>query len=337
MNIGMNAPYTLTRTRPVLLLLTALILATTVYAAENVPSRHNQQVLQFMVIGDWGMQGAPTQRHVAEQMDSLAAKNGIDFIVSTGDNFYPFGVRNVTDPLWQRNFEAVYSLPHIKDIPWYVTLGNHDYFGNFQAEIDYGKDHPNWILPTNYYVRDFKLGKDRSARFIFLDSSPYLRDYRQHPGLYHDIDRQDPDTETRWLKQQLDDDAPTWKLVFAHHPLYTSGAHGDITEIIQAWSGLFQRYHVNAYFAGHDHHLEHIRHSGTTNYFISGGGGARTRRVTMTHDSLFADSSHGFAHVILDQNCMQVRFIDDQGTELYRTVIPASPSVSCAADKQLMQ
>lgn len=320
-----------------LLWITWLLLAGGVYAGTASPQRHSQQVLQFIVIGDWGMQGAPAQRRVAEQMDRLAAKADIDFIVSTGDNFYPFGVRNVSDLLWRRSFEAVYSLPHMKDIPWYVTLGNHDYFGNFQAEIDYGREHANWILPSNYYARDFKLGKNQQARLIFLDSSPYLKEYREHPELYHEIDRRDPDTETRWLKQQLDDNKPVWKLVFAHHPLYTSGAHGNISELIRAWSGLFQRYHVNAYFAGHDHHLEHIRTSGITQYFISGGGGARTRRVVKIADSVFVQSAHGFAHVLLDQNCMQVRFINDQGAELYRTVIPAASPGSCETDKNLIQ
>ena len=78
-----------------LLLLLGLLLSSLTQAADN-----NRQVLQFIVIGDWGMQGAPAQRRVAEQMDRLAATTGIDFIVSTGDNFYPFGVRNTNDPLW---------------------------------------------------------------------------------------------------------------------------------------------------------------------------------------------------------------------------------------------
>ena len=333
----MNNTGTTKRPWLTLLLLSWALLVNAAHAAGLPLPRHNNQLLQFIVIGDWGMQGAPTQRRVAEQMDKLAAKAGIDFIVSAGDNFYPFGVTSVSDPLWQRSFEEVYSLPHIKDTRWYVTLGNHDYFGNYQAEIDYGQNHPNWILPANFYARDFKLGGKRLLRLLFLDSSPYFKEYREHPGLYHDIDRRDPDAETHWLQQQLADNTPTWKIVIAHHPLYTSGAHGNNDELIGAWDGLFHQYHVNAYFAGHDHQLEHIRTSGVTNYFISGGGGARTRRVAKIPESLFADSSHGFAHVILDRNCMQVRFINDEGAKLYQTIIPATAAASCRTDKNLMQ
>jgi len=303
--------------------------------AVQIPRDHSS--LQFIVMGDWGMQGAPAQMLVAKQMDILAATTKIDFIVTTGDNFYPFGVKTVDDPLWGKNFEAVYSLPHIKDIPWYVTLGNHDYFGDYHAQIEYGKTHPNWILPAEYYAKDFKLGNKLLARFIFADSNPYLHEYQKQPGQYHGIDREDPPIQTKWLEKQLRDKAPTWKIVIAHHPLYTSGAHGNINELIQAWSGLFEQYGVNAYFAGHDHHLEHLRPAGVTNYFISGGGGARIRRVLQIPDSLFVQSSHGFAHVILDQSCMQVRFINAVGDELYRTAFPVRSELSCKSDKNLIK
>ena len=314
-------------------LMTGLLLYGCNKVNESVQLPRNHASLQFIVMGDWGMQGAPAQVQVARQMDNLAAKTTIDFIVTTGDNFYPFGVNSVDDPLWQKNFEAVYSLPHIRDIPWYLTLGNHDYFGDYQAEIDYGKTHPNWILPAEYYAKDFKLGNNLLARLIFADSNPYINEYRDHPGQYHGIDREDPEVQTKWLEQQLKNNVPTWKIVIAHHPLYTSGAHGNINELIQAWSELFQRYTVNAYFAGHDHHLEHLRSTGTTNFFITGGGGARVRRVMQIPGSLFVQSIHGFAHVMLDQTCMTVRFINADGEEVYRTVFPARPVLSCNSEK----
>ena len=173
--------------------------------------------------------------------------------------------------------------------------------------------HPNWILPANYYVRDFELGNNGLARLLFADSNPYLTEYQERPELYHGIKRVDPKQETQWLTKQLSDKKPTWRIVFAHHPLYTSGAHGNIYDLVLAWSGLFEQYRVNAYFAGHDHQLEQIKLTGVTNYFISGGGGASTRRVARMPGSLFVASSHGFAYVKLDASCMQVSFINQGG------------------------
>ena len=288
-----------------------------------------QESLQFIVIGDWGMQGNDDQKQVALQMEKLAADGRIDFIVTTGDNFYPVGVKSVDDPLWQKNFEEIYSLRYLKSIPWYVTLGNHDYFGDFQAEIAYAKDHPRWILPATHYSRDFKSGGRTLAKLLFLDSSPYLVEYQRRPDLYHHVDTQDPVKQTEWLTRELDDNSPTWKLVFAHHPLFTSGAHGNTGELIEAWSGILSEYNVDAYFAGHDHHLEHIKTEGPTHFFISGGGGAGTRRVGKGEYTLFSLSTHGIAHVILDHSCMRVRFIDKLGEEIYKTDIPSTDTDSC--------
>lgn len=318
--------------KPTTRIISSLLLFLLLSAAcvgQTTQTSPGQQSIQFIVIGDWGMQGNEDQKQVALQMDRLAAKFSIDFIVTTGDNFYPFGVQSTDDPLWQTNYEDVYSLPHIKEIPWYVTLGNHDYFGDFQAEIAYAKEHAKWILPTNYYAKDIISNNKHLVKMLFVDSNPYIHEYLNRPDLYHHIETQDTDKQTKWLKKEISDDSPIWKIIFAHHPLYTSGAHGETVELKQAWAGLFKQYNVHAYFSGHDHHLEHIKTAGPTHYFISGGGGAGIRRVGSSTHTLFSLSSHGFAHVVLDQLCMRVRFINQKGEELYRTVIPSILALSC--------
>ena len=313
-----------------LILSLILLTGTLACSGQATQSTTERQSLEFIVIGDWGMQGNATQVQIAQQMEQLAATYTIDFIVTTGDNFYPLGVKTADDPAWQKNYESVYALPHIKDIPWYITLGNHDYFGEFQAEIDYARQHPRWILPANYHARDFMRNDKLLARMLFVDSNPYLKEYLARPDLYHHVNEQDSAAQTAWIEKQLNDDQPVWKLLFAHHPLYSSGEHGDTVELIQGWTGLFEQYHVDAYFAGHDHHLEHIKPPAATHYFISGGGGATIRHVGQGPHTLYSVSSHGFAHVTLDATCMRVRFINAEGTELYQTAIAATPAMSCA-------
>ncbi|MFQ5660284.1 MAG: purple acid phosphatase family protein [Gammaproteobacteria bacterium] len=299
-------------------------------AAEAMDSaRSDAQRLQFIVIGDWGMRGSRHQRQVATQMERLAASTPVDFIVSTGDNFYPKGVNSTDDPKWQSNFENVYALPHLKAIPWYVVLGNHDYLGDFRAEIDYGRHHANWILKHNYYEAEFNLGRDATVQLLFLDTNSFIKKYRNRPDIYHHIESQDTVAQLAWLEKKLTESRHLWRLAFGHHPVFSSGRHGDTDDLKAVLPGLFSRYGVNAYFAGHDHHLEHIKADGPTHYFISGGGGAWTRAVKRSAHSRFSQRSLGFAHVLLDRRCLRVRFINADGEELYRTAIPARAVIEC--------
>lgn len=79
-----------------------------------------------MAIGDWG-QGVPSQQDVAWAMAEWAEQQHIDFIVTAGDNFYPKGIHSVDDIQWTWKWYNVYYNDSIKDMDWYVTVGNHDY------------------------------------------------------------------------------------------------------------------------------------------------------------------------------------------------------------------
>jgi 3',5'-cyclic AMP phosphodiesterase CpdA len=46
---------------------------------------------------------------------------------------------------------------------------------------------------------------------------------------------------------------PTWLLVAGHYPVVSRGQHGDISELKTYLLPLLEKYHVHAYFCGHDH------------------------------------------------------------------------------------
>src|SRR5436190_9727127 len=54
--------------------------------------------LNFIVMGDWGRNGADHQKEVAVQMGKTATEIISEFTISTGDNFYPSGVISEFDP-----------------------------------------------------------------------------------------------------------------------------------------------------------------------------------------------------------------------------------------------
>lgn len=272
--------------------------------------------LSFLIIGDWGRQGDRTQKRVAAAMDAVAARTPVDFIVSTGDNIYPAGVKSPDDPLWRKTFEEVYDLPHLKALPWYVSLGNHDYLGDVRAEIAYGGIHPRWHLPAAYYQHSFPAGGSL-AQLFFLDTNAFIGSYRARPDRYHRIDATDPDEQLEWLRRRLRESGAVWKIVIGHHPVYSSGFHGDTEELMALLPPLFRQYGVQAYFCGHDHDLEYYRPEGGTAYIVSGGGSGH-RWLWPRRGSRFSAATEGFVHVALDRDSMTARFYDDRGRELYR-------------------
>ncbi len=64
-------------------------------------------------VGDWG-RGPGQKEHdnqtaVAQLMDRVAAAQPVEFIVSTGDNFYPNGLTSYKDPAFTDTFTKTYS------------------------------------------------------------------------------------------------------------------------------------------------------------------------------------------------------------------------------------
>lgn len=53
------------------------------------------------------------------QMGYVGKKLGIDFVISTGDNFYDYGLKGVNDRAFRRSFTNVYTAKSLQK-PWYT-------------------------------------------------------------------------------------------------------------------------------------------------------------------------------------------------------------------------
>ncbi|KAK2513738.1 hypothetical protein Q9966_016057 [Columba livia] len=132
--------------------------------------------VQFLVVGDWGGIPEPpfaTPREVATAaaMGRAATELGADFVLALGDNFYYKGVRDEWDPRFQDTFERVFSVPGLRDLPWFVLAGNHDHAGNVTAQMAYGRHSPRWHFPHYFYSLRLSLpGTNASARLLLLDT-----------------------------------------------------------------------------------------------------------------------------------------------------------------------
>ncbi|EYU21854.1 hypothetical protein MIMGU_mgv1a0097862mg, partial [Erythranthe guttata] len=65
--------------------------------------------LTFLVVGDWGRRGDFNQSQVAFQMGKIGDELDIDFVVSTGDNFYDNGLNGEDDSNFLESFSNIYT------------------------------------------------------------------------------------------------------------------------------------------------------------------------------------------------------------------------------------
>jgi len=270
-----------------------------------------KKALNFFVISDWGWSGGKDQQLVADGMVKQAEINDPQFIVSCGDNFQIAGVASTQDPLWKNNFEDVYKNVALQ-IDWYPVLGNHDYKGNTQAQIDYSNISRRWHMPAHYYSIVRKINDSISARLIFLDTPPLVEVYHKKGG-YPDIEKQDTAQQMKWLANELAS-KEQWKLVFGHHPVYSaSDKHGNTAEMIQRVKPLLEKYNAQFYFCGHDHDFQHLREKGKNVDYVVTGTGGEPRPSSKNELSLFSNSTPGFSEVTFHADSIRVVFMGANG------------------------
>ena len=278
--------------------------------------------LSFLVVGDWGRQGEALQRAVAAAMARAAQALDIEGVISTGDNIYPNGVASTRDPLWRTSFEAVYAA-HALQVEWWVVLGNHDYRGNPQAQVDYSGISRRWRLPSRYYTKVFAVDDTTQLQVWFLDTSPFIASYRAEPDKYGDVAAQDTAAQRRWLDSTLAASRAPWKLVVGHHHIYSGGKRGTNADLEGFLVPRLRRWGVAAYVNGHEHVLQHIVRpdAPTPHYFISGAG-SEVRAPGSAAGTRYAEGRSGFLALSFTAGTLQAQFVDFTGQVRYRTTVP---------------
>ncbi len=277
-------------------------------------------MLSFLVLGDWGRRGSDAQRAVATGMARAARRYNIDFVLSTGDNFYEHGVESIHDAHWCESFDAVYDDPALH-VPWYATLGNHDHEGSVRAQIAYARRDVRWRLPDRYYSVNKQIDARTHAQFVVLDTTPFAEvDQRAA------VDREsygtayDPTLQSYWLRHMLAPSRSAWRIVVGHHPIRSAGSfHGDTPALRNQVDPLLRQYGVQTYFNGHEHDLQHLAEDGL--HYVVSGAGSETRPAGTGPHSRFSRSTLGFAAVTLHPDVMELRFCDAEGTVCYETTI----------------
>jgi tartrate-resistant acid phosphatase type 5 len=262
-----------------------LFLAVGVYADVN-----------FISVGDWG--GASlggyqlkNAQNVAVSMYNISNTSLSKFVINTGDNFYYCGIQDIHDPQITEDYVSLFG--HI-NLPWYNSLGNHDYGFKPEAQINLSSVIKNWIMDDRYYWH--KLVYDEATiNLIALDTNPCVNDYRGNdrakwdpcnfefptcgpiPGecfFHQNIISQECKPQLLWLKDVLSKiPNDEWIIIFGHHP-----AQEINTEDFQT---LLDSPNVHLYLNGHVHSLQHYSINGNAKYITTGAGS-----MVVPHDDL---------------------------------------------------
>jgi Calcineurin-like phosphoesterase len=204
----------------------------------TLPNRDGS--LKFCVLGDFGT-GEKTQYELAEQMVALHDRFKYPLVILVGDNLY--GSERPQD--FQKKFEIPYKPLLDRGVKFYASLGNHD-----AREQRYYK---LFNMDGKLY---YSFSPKPDVRFFALESTYPVPE------------------QIQWLENELMAATNKWKVVFFHHPLYSSGdRHGSDLRLREVLEPLFLKYNVSVVLTGHDHFYERVQPQKGITYFVVGSGG----------------------------------------------------------------
>ena len=205
----------------------------------QMPNREGS--FKFAVLGDFGT-ASRWQYELGAQMVKTHKTFPFEIVLMVGDNIY--GTERPQD--YVTKFEKPYKALLDAKVKFQAALGNHDdpnqrFYKHFNMD---GK---------RYY--SFKAPK-QNVRLVALEST-----YPQPEQI-------------AWVEKELKESTEDWKIMFFHHPLYSSGGrHGSDIQLRETLEPLFLQHNVSVVFAGHDHFYERIKPQKGIVHFVAGSGG----------------------------------------------------------------
>lgn len=206
--------------------------------------------LKFAVIGDSG-QWSTAQRQTAARLASERDDFKFDFVLMLGDNNYGDG----SPESYQRRFEEPFKPLLDAGVKFYASRGNHD-LG------------PQWEYPH------FNMGGQRY--YTFQKTSGVLPPLVGDRVQFFAIDSVDlDDGQLSWLDRQLSESKAHWKIVFFHHPIYSSGRYAISSAARRSTlEHVLIEHQVDVVFAGHEHMYERMAPQSGVMYFVVGAAGS---------------------------------------------------------------
>lgn len=267
----------------------------------------SQPLFRFAAIGDYGRWYTGGEALVSDMIHRWNP----DFIITLGDNNYEHGADSTIDSnIGQYYHDFIYPYSGIfgNGSPYnrfFPSLGNHDWLTNS-------------ALP---YLNYFQLpGNERYYDFIRANCHFFV--------INSDINEPDGITPNSqqyyWLQNKMLTSVSRFKIVYFHHPPYSSGQHGNNYNM--RWK--FKQWGATAVLCGHEHNYERLVDSTGLTYFINGLGGKDWRQFsTIVPESRFRfTGNYGAMLVTVYNDSINFRFyavpdsLKDDTTIIYHPI-----------------
>ena len=241
----------------------------------------------LLVVGDWGS-GTAEQEEIASQMESYAASNAVQAILTTGDNFY----LDDADQMMQ-----TFGWAEEAGIEFWLTWGNHDVESSDRIEA------VNEVFDTPPRWATISWGE---MSILILDSN--------------DVDSQ---AQLTYLEAEMERiQVPT--IVVVHHPPYSCSDHLGGESVRDEWLPRFDE-DVVLVLSGHAHNYQRFEADGLP-LIVSGGGGQALQNLSACPpdhpDLLVGEETFHFLILSQDTTSLTVVAVDQAGETIDELAVP---------------
>ncbi|MCA9800211.1 MAG: metallophosphoesterase [Cyanobacteria bacterium HKST-UBA04] len=248
----------------------------------NLVTDKESQRLRFVAFGDSGT-GSVEQWKLAGQMEHLNKFYPFSLMLMLGDNIYPnggqfykYGAKRFREPYLNLYKGGVRLMP---------VLGDRDVaLGYSKPMLDY------YGMPASYY--DYTVGP---VHFFAIDTNAF------------------DNTQKEWLRERLDQSISPWKVVYGHHPVFSSSGLGGSPAMQKHLKPSLEIYGADLYLSSHNTGYERFREVEHVNYLVTGGGGAplekfaaepqpqSVKRLQMHHFVVFDVTPKALSYAVVDE------------------------------------
>lgn len=240
-----------------------------------------QPSINFIVLGSFGINGTKNQTNIARALGKFCSENRCDFIITTGNNFYPTGTTSIQDPQFSTSFLNIYDQISLKNLTWYPVLGKTDYMSNPQSQVDYMNKEKRWSMNNFYYSLSKKTSNffhSVSIQFTMMDTIQLQSYNRNNPKINQTALLREGNVtlQNKWIIEELNQNDNSWHFLVGYDCVYGFDYRGNYTSESKTLKNLLKQSNIQPqiYFCGEFNSLQMYQEKETDTLFaVSGSAG----------------------------------------------------------------